>query len=67
MRWKSRQKKIGDWHPHFCLLPRKIGDYWVWLEYVQRCLTGYTLTSRGFFPRYTYSFVEDDDTDETIS
>lgn len=37
MRWAD---KSYDWKRRFCLLPRKIGGQWVWLEWIEQRFSG---------------------------
>jgi hypothetical protein len=43
----SRTMRLQQWHPFFCLLPRRVGHQCVWLETIQRKgrqgYCGYTL------------------------
>lgn len=32
----TEQERLNQWHPHYCLFPRRIGHLLVWLEYVER-------------------------------
>lgn len=35
--WYEKKERLSNWHPFFCLLPRKIADHDCrWLEYVER-------------------------------
>jgi hypothetical protein len=36
VRETARRKYLTQWHPFFCLLPRRVGNQCVWLEYIQR-------------------------------
>lgn len=37
MRWAAKPKiNPREWHPHFALWPRHIGDTYVWLETIER-------------------------------
>jgi hypothetical protein len=36
MRAQRRNEYLEQWHPFFCLLPRRIGRECVWLEWIQR-------------------------------
>ena len=46
-RANERDARLQQWHPFFCLLPRRIGHTCYWLEWVQRKgrqgYCGYTL------------------------
>lgn len=33
---QSRRAYLTQWHPFFCLLPRRIGNECVWFETIQR-------------------------------
>jgi hypothetical protein len=33
---ESEQERINQWHPHFCVWPRRVGHLLVWLELVER-------------------------------
>lgn len=34
MRWAT--KSFGEWNRHFCLLPRRVDEQWVWLEWIEQ-------------------------------
>lgn len=36
LRELKRERYLTQWHPFFCLIPRRVGDEIVWLEHVQR-------------------------------
>lgn len=31
-----KERYLTQWHPYFCLIPRRVGDEVVWLETIQR-------------------------------
>ena len=36
-RWLKEAKRLENWHPHFALLPRRVGPWDCrWLEWVER-------------------------------
>jgi hypothetical protein len=47
LRSQRKTQRLMQWHPFFCLLPRRVGDQCVWLETIQRKgrqgYCGYTL------------------------
>lgn len=36
VRSHKRTLYLEQWHPFFCLLPRRVGEQCIWLEYIER-------------------------------
>ena len=56
MQWKAKPVQVKDadgWYPYFTWFPTKIGDTWVWLEWVERHTDDLMY---GYDPQYIHEY-----------